>query len=189
MSELPPAGASKEEWRTWATAQRATVHWADVSATTRRGIAQFPPFQHAETVFTYLPMDGEIDLTPLVEAASEKRWIVSRTPKKGPLTLHLHGGEMETHPYGFPQPIEGTAEVAPDSVELALVPGLAFDLFGNRLGRGAGHYDRVLPLLTPGAVLVGIVPAALVVDSLPAEVHDVRVQWLAAEEGVVGVAH
>jgi len=191
MSELvlPDDAATKQEWRTWAKQARQTADWPALSEATCIGLGGFPPFLHAETILTYLPMDNEIDLRRLMDAADTKRWIVTRTPEEGPLTLHVHGGATETHRYGFEQPIEGTAEVAPDTIDLALVPGLAFDLFGNRLGRGAGYYDRLLPLLKPGAVLVGVTPEALVVDRLPSEIHDVRVHWLAAEEGVVGVAH
>ena len=186
---LPGEEATKREWRSWAKTSRQSLDWVSLSEAVCIGLGGFPPFHHAETVLTYLPMESEVDLRRLIAAADTKRWIVTRTPERGPLTLHVHGGATETHRYGFEQPIDGTAEIAPDTVDLALVPGLAFDLFGNRLGRGAGYYDRLLPLLKPGAVLVGVTPEALVVDSLPSEVHDVRVQWLAAEEGVVGVAH
>lgn len=189
MTALPGASASKAEWRSWAKGQRASLDWRQLSTATCDGLHRFPPFVRAETVLTYLPMASEIDLRRLPKDLPDKRWVVTRTPVEGPLTLHLAGGEMEMHRYGFEQPIAETAEIAPDAVELALVPGLAFDLFGNRLGRGAGYYDRLLPLLKPGAVLVGVTPEALVVDELPADVHDVRVQFLAADEGVVGVAH
>ncbi len=189
MSGVPAESASKGEWRAWAKEERSGLDWEELSRLTCAGLSHFPPFQHSETILTFLPMRHEIDLRLLIRSHTEKRWVVTRTPDDGLLTLHLHGGPTETHRYGFEQPIAGSGEVSPDSVDLALVPGLAFDLFGNRLGRGAGYYDRLLPILKPGAVLVGVTPAALVVDELPADVHDVRVHWLAAEEGVVGVAH
>lgn len=55
-----------------------------------------------------------------------------------------------------------------------LVPALAVDLAGSRLGRGAGHYDRSLPLVAPGVPLVAVVRAEELVPALPAEEHDVR---------------
>ncbi|NND03528.1 MAG: 5-formyltetrahydrofolate cyclo-ligase, partial [Acidimicrobiia bacterium] len=72
--------------------------------------------------------------------------------------------------------------------DLFLVPGLTFDLWGNRLGWGAGFYDRLLAMAREDAPLVGIVPAEVVVDRLPAEVHDVAMTHLATEEGVLGTA-
>ncbi len=55
---------------------------------------------------------------------------------------------------------------------LVLVPGLAVDRSGTRLGRGAGHYDRTLPLVTAGTPLVMVLDDDELVDELPAEAHD-----------------
>ncbi len=55
-----------------------------------------------------------------------------------------------------------------------LVPALAVDRGGVRLGRGAGFYDRTLPLADPDALLVAVVRDEEIVDHLPAEPHDVR---------------
>jgi 5-formyltetrahydrofolate cyclo-ligase len=55
---------------------------------------------------------------------------------------------------------------------LVLVPGLAVDRAGTRLGRGAGHYDRTLPLVTPGTRVVMVLDDDELVDTLPAEPHD-----------------
>ncbi|MFZ0875798.1 MAG: 5-formyltetrahydrofolate cyclo-ligase, partial [Pseudonocardiaceae bacterium] len=58
---------------------------------------------------------------------------------------------------------------------LVLVPALAVDRTGVRLGRGGGHYDRTLPLATPGTPLVAIVRDDEVLAALPAQPHDVPV--------------
>jgi 5-formyltetrahydrofolate cyclo-ligase len=73
-------------------------------------------------------------------------------------------------------------------IDVLLVPGLAFDLSGGRLGNGAGHYDRILSSARGDAIGIGIAPAVRLVDSVPVEAHDVRVDWLATEEGVVSRA-
>jgi 5-formyltetrahydrofolate cyclo-ligase len=70
-------------------------------------------------------------------------------------------------------------------IDVFLVPGLAFDLAGRRLGNGAGHYDRILASARPDALTVGIAPAVRLVDEVPVDGHDVPVGWLATEEGVV----
>ncbi len=69
-----------------------------------------------------------------------------------------------------------------------LLPGLAFDLWGGRLGRGAGYFDRLLMEIDATVPVVGVTPANLVVDRLPQEPHDLPVGHLATEEGVVEVA-
>ncbi len=78
--------------------------------------------------------------------------------------------------------------VSPDAIDTLLLPGVAFDLHGNRLGHGAGYFDRLLPATREGAKLIGVVPVALVVDRLPVEAHDIAVRYLATEEGVIETA-
>lgn len=186
----PDSSSSKAEWRTWARDLRAGLDFAELSPRVCDGLATFPPLRHPATVLIYQAMEDEIDLAPLTERSElPVRWVTTRTPKSGPLTLHEMDGPMERHPLGFMQPAEDAPRIPSAEVDVALIPGLAFDLFGNRLGRGMGYFDQLLARLRAGIVRVGIVPSVLVADRLPKEQHDVPVQWLAAEEGVVGVAY
>ncbi len=160
-----------------------------LSEQVRRGLEQFPPLRHPATVLFYMAMEDEIDLWPLTETKLPVRWVTTRTPPRGPLTIHEIDVAMETHELGFRQPDASAPRVPSAEVDVALIPGLAFDLYGNRLGRGMGYFDQLLARLRAGIVRVGVVPSLLVADRLPKEEHDVPVQWLAAEEGVVGVAY
>jgi 5-formyltetrahydrofolate cyclo-ligase len=69
-------------------------------------------------------------------------------------------------------------------VDVALVPGLVFDVRGTRLGFGAGFYDRLLPSLRAGIPIIGVTRDALVVPELPSEAHDVLMVYLVTESGV-----
>jgi 5-formyltetrahydrofolate cyclo-ligase len=189
LISVPEAGASKDEWREWARSVRAGLDMVELSSRICDGLVRFPPLRHEATVLTYLAMDGEIDLTELVESDLPVRWATTRTPEEGPLTIHELGGPVERHRFGFPQPVESAPRVSSADIDVVLVPGLAFDLYGNRLGHGLGYYDELLSRLRVGIVRVGVVPTTVVADRLPTEGHDVPVQWLAAEEGVVGVVY
>ncbi len=189
MPPQPPTEASKPEWRAWARAVRAELDFPVISAGVCDGLARFPPLRHETTVLIYIAMEDEIDLTALTEVGLPVRWVTTRTPERGPLTIHDLDGPLEMHPLGFRQPIETAPRISPSDVDVVLVPGLAFDLFGNRLGRGMGYFDQLLARLRAGIVRVGVVPSAVVADRLPKDEHDVPVQWLAAEEGVIGVAY
>ena len=152
----------------------------------------FDALQSASTVLIYLPMRDEIDVTALVTSpelsavGTGRRFVTTRTPDGlGGLSVHELGGEMETHHLGFPQPTKSAREVAAFEINVLLLPGLAFDRFGNRLGRGMGYFDRLLAEVRPDATIVGLVPAELVVDRLPVEAHDRSVERLATEDGVV----
>ncbi|MBV8540958.1 MAG: 5-formyltetrahydrofolate cyclo-ligase, partial [Pseudonocardiales bacterium] len=85
-------------------------------------------------------------------------------------------GSLRAGPLGLLEPTGprlGRAAIA--AAVLVLVPALAVDRRGTRLGRGGGHYDRTLPLASPGTPLVAIVRDDEVLASLPAQPHDVPV--------------
>ncbi len=181
--------ATKDDWRTWAKHQRTEVDWAEISQQIRAALLEWDPLAAAGSVLIYLPMAEEVNLQPLLDSDLECRWLSTRTPPSGRmLTVHELGGPLEVHPFGYLQPHASAQEVPAFDVDVFLVPGLAFDLWGDRLGWGAGYYDRLLAVARAEAPLVGIVPADLVVDRLPTEVHDVAMTHLATEEGVVETA-
>ena len=189
MSTPPDPSASKDEWRQWARQRRAAIDWDSASTAIVESLVAWEPLRTAASVLTYLPLAAEVNLQPLSDAGLDCRWLTTRTPPLGEvLTVHELGGPLEVHPYGFPQPHRSAPEVHPFDIDALLVPGLAFDLWGNRLGRGAGYYDRLLSIVRPEVPLVGIVPVELAVDRLPAEIHDVPMTHLATEEGVIETA-
>lgn len=135
------------------------------------------------SVMTYLALPGEIDLGRLPADRPHISWVVSRTPDTGWLTTHPLGARRERHPFGFEQPVADAAQVRLDEVDVVLVPGLAFDPHGMRLGRGKGYYDELLGRCRPDATAVGITLERRVFDRIPSEPHDRRVDWLVTEIG------
>lgn len=91
-------------------------------------------------------------------------------------------------------PRPGLEEIASEDLGLVLVPGLAFDRSGGRLGRGAGFYDRFLASLRAGraagmrAALMGVCFEEQWTQRVPTEPHDVRVDWVATPRGIVDTA-
>jgi 5-formyltetrahydrofolate cyclo-ligase len=74
------------------------------------------------------------------------------------------------------------------NVSVALVPGLAFDNHGHRLGRGAGIYDRLLASLPPSVFRIGCVESCRVVPELPHEEHDVPMNVVVTPDGILRVS-
>lgn len=187
--EIPPAQAGKVEWRAWATHARLGVDLPTISGRAVARLASWRVVKSARAVLLFLPLKDEIDLRGLLDAGLSCSFLATRTPEHGRrLTVHELGGSLEPHPYGFLQPRESSPRIDPGELDLVFLPGMAFDLWGNRLGRGAGYFDRLLMEVPPEATLAGVIPAALVVDELPHDSHDVPVDYLATEEGVVPVA-
>ena len=82
------------------------------------------------------------------------------------------------------EPAPDADEVGSEQLECVLLPGLAFDHSGFRLGYGMGFYDRLLEKLPSSVLLVGVCSRTLQVERLPREPHDRAVAWLADEQGV-----
>ncbi len=132
----------------------------------------------------FWPLAGELDLRPLLIALHERGHpvVLPVTPKRGhPLTFRLWrpGDAMVAERFGTMRPAGD--EQIPDFL---LVPLLAFDRRGGRLGYGAGYYDRTLPLL-PNAFALGCAFAAQEVAEVPMGSTDIRLPAIATEREIV----
>lgn len=170
---------SKLEWRRWAKTTRAQLDIPALSTAVVAQLEAWPPYRRAEHVLTYLAFGSELNLSNL----SGKQFYTTRTQRDGALSVHALSEGLERHPYGFFQPRAESPAVEITRLELLLIPGLAFDHLGDRLGYGRGFYDRLL-LQVKDIPVVGVTPLALIVPALPAEPHDVRMTHLLNESGV-----
>ncbi|MEW6422625.1 MAG: 5-formyltetrahydrofolate cyclo-ligase [Deinococcota bacterium] len=179
MLRPPAPTAPKPEWRTWAREVRAGL--PDLSAEVTAHLAAFLREHGVRRVLAYRALPGEPDVSTLAEAFELLTSRVRFRPTPH-LTLHPWHTATEISRFGALQPPAGAPRVELETVDAALLPALAFDRRGVRLGYGGGFYDRLLPGFT--GLTVGVVGEALVVDELPSEAHDLRVEFLATETGV-----
>ncbi len=138
-------------------------------------------------VVTFAAMPGEPDLAGLVDRPNIGSLALTRTPEEGRvLSVHPADAERELHRWGYSQPVSG-APIVPDAdIAVVLVPGLAFDRQGGRLGFGAGFYDRFLSRLGPDVMRVGVSDGFIVAE-VPTDDHDVAMTHLATEAGVMAL--
>jgi len=182
QSETPSA-AVKRAARAHAIAARAGNH-PDEGIRLSGHLLEAERWRPRTVVAGFWPLAGEIDIRPLLQALLGRGHaiVLPETPRRGSALIFrrwrpgqpLVGGRFSTsHP---------TGETAiPDIV---LVPLLAFDRRGNRLGYGAGYYDRTLREL-PLARRIGCAFAAQEVDAVPVEAHDAPLHAIATECGVL----
>jgi 5-formyltetrahydrofolate cyclo-ligase len=137
------------------------------------------------TISAFLPMEGEIDLRPLMDRLPGWRWVLPRVEPDGSVSFRDAAAPRELHRFGMEQPADSGPVIPLHEIDVFLVPGLAFDRRGRRLGNGGGHYDRILSSARADAESIGMAPEAHLVDEVPVEAHDVGVGWLATEDGVV----
>ena len=148
-------------------------------------ISAWQLFNRAHVILSYMPIKGELDLRPLLSTHPSKTWVLPRIlPGPEPtLVFHLYQpGQLERHAFGMLEPASHLPIIPPGQIELALIPGLAFDRRGSRLGYGGGYYDRCLGSFT--AIRLGVTFAALLLPKVPCGEHDVPMQWLVSEQAL-----
>ena len=147
-------------------------------------------FQRAQEVGCFLSLPRELATDDLLAACREqnKRGCVpvweasSRTYILARLAPEQ---ALAEGPHGVPEP-EHWQAVDPQRVDLVIIPGMAFDRHGGRLGYGKGYYDRILATCRRNCCKIGIGYAWQVVpEPLPLDNHDVRMDLLVTEAGVI----
>ena len=136
------------------------------------------------TIAAFLAMSDEVDLSSLFDQLPGWRWVLPRVEQDRTLTFRDVAVPKETHRFGMEQPIDRGPVVPLHEIDTLLIPGLAFDPAGARLGRGGGYYDRLLAERRGDAQAVGVTVDSRVIKAVPVDDHDQRVDWLATESGV-----
>ena len=162
---------------------RRSLDTARLSEEAANALATFLRDREARRILIYLPFRHELSPLGLRNRLPKARFFLPRVAPFG-LTVHPFDAPRERHRYGFEQPGAQAPRVDPASLDAVVVPGIAFDRAGFRLGYGGGYYDRFLPRL-PGHILrIGLAPSALIVEALPHDPWDACVDHLASEHGV-----
>jgi 5-formyltetrahydrofolate cyclo-ligase len=186
MSET--VAAQKTQFRTQSRQIRQALDEslrAQASQAVCAHIANWPVFQNALVILTYMPIKAEVDLRPLLENFPHKRWVLPRILPEAQHSLLFHPydpHQLVRHPFGMDEPAASLPHIPPAEIQLALVPGLAYDRQGWRLGYGGGYYDRFLADFR--GISLGISFDALLLDSLPRDEYDVAMHWLVTEDGL-----
>ena len=132
-----------------------------------------PAFRAATTVLLYHSLKDEVDTHAFIRKWSNEKRILLPVVVGDELELRLYTGpeDMATGTYGIEEPVGETFTDYAD-IDFIAVPGVAFDRKGNRLGRGKGYYDRLLPRI-PAAYKAGICFPFQIVEEVQAEAFDI----------------
>lgn len=148
-------------------------------------VLSLPAFQAAERIFAYCSVVPEVDTHAILAQARRcgKTVALPVTQPDGKMQFARYDGVLVPGRYGIPEPPRSAQVMLPQPGDLVLVPALAYDRAGRRLGRGGGYYDRFL--LCVDCCTVGLIRAAFLFDTLPAEWNDVPVSAVITEDGVL----
>lgn len=148
-------------------------------------LEQLPCFVAAKTVMIYYPTHNEVDLRPLIKKYKHsktflfpvvRRRSMDACPYQG--NAHMHRGE-----FNIPEP---TTEPYKGAIDLIILPGVAFDKQGNRLGQGGGYYDRFLSSGHKRSILLGVAYDFQLVEKVPTNRNDKKMDYvICPSKGVV----
>jgi 5-formyltetrahydrofolate cyclo-ligase len=152
-------------------------------------VAALPRYQQSRVLHCYLPIGSEVDTSPLLaQAFAQHKRVVVPVVQRGSRDLahswllSASPGDLETGVFQTLQPRVLRPALLGDW-DMVIVPLLAFDRRGYRLGYGKGYYDRLLTAAP--AATVGVAFAAQEAERLPNDAHDIPLNWIVTEHEVI----
>ncbi len=193
MTDIADIDEAKRAMRREAIARRREVAAPDdAGARVIGNLLDSGAVPDGAAVSGFWPIGSEVDLQPLLLALAARGHVVALPIVVGrdrPLVFRAwrEGDEMAEGPYGIREPLESAPEIAP---QVLLVPLLAFDRAGYRLGYGGGFYDRSLAMLREGGPVtaIGAAWAAQEVPAVPHDKHDQPLDWMLTERECFRIA-
>lgn len=147
-----------------------------------------PIFVKAKTILFYYSLPDEVQTHEFIERwKKEKDIVLPVVVGETELELRQYTGhqDMAKGAFGIEEPVGEAFETFQD-IDLAVVPGVSFDTHGNRLGRGKGYYDRLLPKIK--AYKIGICYGFQVSEEIPVDKYDFPMNEVYTEEGPLFLA-
>jgi 5-formyltetrahydrofolate cyclo-ligase len=192
---LTEEARSKREWRRTILSAIAALDPQERQAQESALVDAFlalPGWAEARTVLLYVSaFPEELRTAPFLSMSYDagKRLILPRVDRaEWRLRLHLVSdptSQLTPGTLGILEPLADLPEVPVHAVDWALIPGVAFDRRGYRLGRGAGHYDRLLPGMRPDCLCWALCLDCQLVTGLPVEPHDIAMDGVTASSRTV----
>lgn len=156
------------------------------------------PYQRATTVLAYASFGSEFDTSfllqrALTETQTDKKNLVMPRVDKDTQLLQLHRvhhlDELVAGACGIREPHADAKIVMPNEIDFILVPGVAFDSAGFRIGYGKGFYDKLLCLVNPISTRLSAAFDCQIVDAVPNEIHDERVDIIITPTQKILISH
>lgn len=147
-------------------------------------------FRNAGVIFFFASFRTEFETTELIKIslAAGKRSVLPKVDReKQELVLYEIRDFSELAPgyMGIPEPASPETPVSMNEVELVIIPGAGFDPHGNRIGYGGGYYDRLLSGLQKYVPVIAPAYEEQIVDLIPSEPHDIRVQMIVTDRQLI----
>ncbi|MBI2126906.1 MAG: 5-formyltetrahydrofolate cyclo-ligase [Thaumarchaeota archaeon] len=153
-------------------------------------LSSIQEFNRAGTIAFYVSIarEGEVDTTTMIEESLSlgKRICVPKVVKNNALRfIEIRSmKDLNKGSFGILEPAGGS-RILPQAIDLVIVPGVAFDKSGNRLGFGKGYYDKFLSKLEDGTPIIALAFDFQIVDGIPSSKNDVKVHKIITETSII----
>ena len=150
-------------------------------------LKKHPAIKSASTIAIYYAIQGEANPFPLTQELA-KRWLLPVvSSEKMQFVSFTQGNDLIKNSYGILEPVDKTKVIATSTIDIILLPLVSFDSEGNRIGRGAGHYDRALAFMQQHATekrpyLIGISYEFQRTEKIKGESWDIPLDEIITEE-------
>jgi len=155
-------------------------------------LIKFDKYQQSKKIMLYIATKTEVQTQKIIESAQKDYkniYIPVIFPKKHdlePSLVYDFNKELTLGELGVYQPKEDFFRIIPPTeLDLVIIPGVAFSLRGDRLGRGGGYYDRFLKKLTKKTVVIALAFEMQIVEEIPLEDNDVPVNYIITENRII----
>jgi 5-formyltetrahydrofolate cyclo-ligase len=187
---VQPIRMAKQDLRREMRHRRSTLPPADAARAAdeaARHALTLPVWDRVRVVASYVAIRRELDVAPLERALAARgiTVVLPRVVSGHGERLHFHRADASTlvaGPMGLREPSSDAPEVSLDTIDVFILPGLAFDARGARLGWGRGHFDATLAA-APGALRVAYAYEIQIVPAVPESAGDERVDAIVTETG------
>ncbi len=183
----------KKEIRSTILKKRNNMLFSEVLEKSKRikeQVLNLDEFKEAKIILFYISYDNEVYTHEMIKESLEikKQVVVPKTDmnKRTILCSSLtKWDDLSAGAYNILEPRqESLNEVSPESIDLIIIPGIAFDCQGNRIGHGMGYYDRLLKKKM-NALHLGLAFEYQIVENIPTEPHDVKVEKIVTEKRII----
>jgi len=158
----------------------------------KQRLFSLPAFDKARALLFYLSLKDEVQTRDMIKEALKLNKIVAvpliKLKERNilPARLYRFDEDLTIGPLGIPQPKGNLERLLPlNEIELVIVPGVAFDEKGNRIGFGMGFYDRFLKKLPARVEVVALAFELQLVQRIPSQPHDISVDCIVTERRII----
>ena len=164
-------------------------HAIQKSSIIKEKLFSLPEFKKTGTILFYVSIKNEVKTQEMIVEAIDmgKRVCVPVSDFENKSMEASHIGSMlylEKTKFGLLEP-KVSRPIPPEQIDLVIIPGVAFDREGNRVGYGSGFYDRFLPKLRKGAKKIALAYDLQIVEKIPTGENDVSVEKIITEDEII----